>query len=690
MFSLFKLQKCPVIYQSEKSECGLACLAMLANFYGRKTDLMSLRRELKFCETGLSIRTLAEYANKIKLESRALQLEVSEINNLRLPCILHWDLNHFVVLVKATSRTITINDPAIGKVTYSIEQFKQHFTGIALEVFPSVEFKKESSSKALSLNVFWKASTGLKSGLFKIFIASMLLQVFALASPYYMQLVVDDVIVNQDRELLVLLVLAFTLLAVISIITSILRDFIGLHIQSHLNIQWSSGLFSHLSKLPMAWYEKRHIGDIVSRFGSQNSIESFITSTFVSVILDGLMVTTTLVMMYVYSPQLTLITVIAVLIYALSRWISYRPFKRNSEELISASAKEDSFFLEGIRSMQAIRLKGYEDKRKNEWLSIYSKVINLGLKGSVWSIGFTSFNSIVMTAENLLVVYFAAISVIEGNFSIGMMMAFMAYKSQFSSTISGLINSLVEFKMLDIHLTRLSDIALEPQEKHRDGIGLNPNGKGKLELKNVGFKFSEKSPYLFRNLNITIEPGESVAFSGVSGCGKTTLLKVILGLLEPTEGKVVFDGVDIRKIGLVSYRRNIGSVMQNDVLLSGSILDNISFFDESVDTDRIEECAKLASIHDEIQSLPMAYHTLIGDIGTLLSGGQVQRVLLARAFYQQPRVLVLDEATSNLDIANEEKINNIISSMSQTRIIVTHRASCLETVDRIVNLHTQN
>lgn len=689
MFTLFPKKKCPIIYQSEYSECGLACLAMISSFYQQKTDLITIRKKLGYSESGISIRTLCEYAKQINLDSRPLKTDVHEIEQLRLPCILHWNLNHFVVLIQCSKKSVIIHDPAIGKVKYSIEKFKEHYTGIAVEIFPTIDFKKGNVSQGLKLNPFLQASVGLKSGLFKIFVASVLLQVFSLASPYYMQLVIDDVIVNQDHELLTLLFIAFSILSIVSLTTSILRDLIGLHIQTHLNIQWTSGLFSHLIRLPITWFEKRHIGDIVSRFSSQGDIQSFITSTFVSVVLDGLMVTTTLIMMYVYSPTLTFIAILAVLIYACLRWIFYPPFRRNAEEVITASAKEDSFFLEGIRSVQAIRLHGHEDKRKNEWLSLYADVVNLGIKGSLWSLGFSSVNTIVFAIENMCVIYFAANFVMEGVFSIGMMMAFMSYKGQFSSRINNLIDSFISFKMLDIHLSRLSDIVLEPQESNRKGLGFSGKIVGCITLENISFRYGPKSKVLFDNVNLSLKFGDNIAITGISGSGKTTLLKIILGLLEPTSGKILFDGIDIRKIGLVKYRKLIGSVMQNDTLLSGTLAENISFFDDIYDPLKIEKSSKLASIHNDIEALPMGYQTLIGDMGVQLSGGQVQRVLLARAIYLNPYILVLDEATSNLDFDNEQRVNSGISQLPVTRILVTHRQSTLEYVDKVYNLTSQ-
>ena len=268
-------------------------------------------------------------------------------------------------------------------------------------------------------------------------------------------------------------------------------------------------------------------------------------------------------------------------------------------------------------------------------------------------------------------------------------MAFMSYKGQFSSRINSLIDSFVSFKMLDIHLSRLSDIALEPQEAHRKGLGLAENIVGCITLENISFRYGLKSKILFDNVNLTLKFGDNIAITGVSGSGKTTLLKIILGLLEPTSGRILFDGVDIKKIGLVQYRKLIGSVMQNDSLLSGTLADNISFFDEAYNPLKIEQSCKLASIHDDIEALPMGYQTLIGDMGVQLSGGQVQRVLLARALYLEPCVLVLDEATSNLDIDNEQRINSGISSLPVTRILVTHRQSTLEYVDKVYNLTTQ-
>ncbi|WP_254053127.1 peptidase domain-containing ABC transporter [Shewanella sp. WE21] len=390
-----------------------------------------------------------------------------------------------------------------------------------------------------------------------------------------------------------------------------------------------------------------------------------------------------------YSPKLTFIATVAVIIYALVRWAFYRPFRQNAEENITSSAKENTFFLEGIRHIQAIRLQGHEDKRKNEWLSLYSDVINLGIKGSLWSLGFSSINTIIFAIENMLVIYFSANLVMDGLFSIGMMMAFMSYKGQFSTRVNSLIDSFVSFKMLDIHLSRLSDIALEPEEENRNDLGLSGKIIGRIQLENISFRYGLKPNFLFENVNLTLEFGDNIAITGLSGCGKTTLLKIILGLLEPTTGRVLFDGIDIRKIGLVRYRKLIGSVMQNDSLLSGTLTENISFFDEIYNQSKVEYSCRLASINDDIENLPMGYQTLIGDMGIQLSGGQVQRILLARALYLQPRILVLDEATSNLDINNEQRVNSGINSLPVTRILVTHRESTLSYIDKVYNLTSQ-
>lgn len=341
-----------------------------------------------------------------------------------------------------------------------------------------------------------------------------------------------------------------------------------------------------------------------------------------------------------------------------------------------------------MRAIQAVRLFGREAQRTANWYNLLNDVANSDMQLQKLVIGFRTSSSVLSGIENLLVIYFGASMVMDGNLTVGMLMAFASYKATFSARIGTLVDHAVSLKMLNLHSERLADIALEPPEYEPHCDPEIAHLKPRIELVNVSFRYADIEPWILKGVNLILEPGESVALVGPSGCGKTTLLKILLGLIKPTAGEVRLDGVPIDRLGLSHYRHLIGSVMQDDVLLSGSIAENISFFDLAFDQNRITACATLASVHDDILKMPMGYRTLVGDMGTTLSGGQKQRILLARALYKQPRILALDEATSHLDGFREHLVNDALSKLDLTRIMIAHRVETVAKAGRVVILES--
>jgi ATP-binding cassette, subfamily B, bacterial CvaB/MchF/RaxB len=675
-----------LIYQSEAAECGLACVAMVANYHGHQLDLTTLRNRYSVSLKGANLQQLMQLAGQLGMAPRALKLDLADLKNLRLPCILHWEMNHFVVLKKVSNKGITILDPAIGERFVLLSDVDKSFTGVALELSPGTEFQKIDERVQLGLMAFWSKVQGLVPSLVKLFILSLLLQLFVLAAPYYTQLVVDEVLVSHDTPLLAVLALGFGLLMLIQTLTQTLRGWVVLHLGSVMSLQMATNLFRHLLHLPLSFFEKRHMGDIVSRFGSLNSVRELLTTSLVEGVIDGVMAITVLVMMYVYSPQLSMVVLAAVVIYAVIRAILYRPLQQLTEASIVASAKEQSNFMETVRGMQSIKLFGQQSQRLNIWQNRYADAINQNYRLGKWQISYSTINQLLFGVENTLVVYLAAWAVLEGNISVGMLFAFMAYKNQFTSRTAALIDKVIEIKMTRLHLDRLADIALT--EKEQEGETAQQRDiSGTISLKDVAFRYASNDPLLFNSLNLEIQAGESVAIIGPSGTGKTTLLKLMLGLLPLEAGKIEADGVDIRHLGLRNYRQQIAAVMQEDALMSGTLAENISFFDSQMDMQKVMGCAQLAGIHQDIAAMQMGYNALIGDMGSSLSGGQKQRVLLARALYRQPKILFMDEATSHLDVQLESYVNAAISQLKMTRIIIAHRPQTILNADRIIQLH---
>ena len=693
-FSLSK--SIPLILQSEVAECGLASMAMVACYHGHKLDMPAMRKRFSANLKGMNLQQLIELGDSLGLASRALQCPVDDVHKLVTPCILHWDMNHFVVLTKVSGKgsynsktaKFSINDPAVGKRTINAEEFSQHFTGICLELTPTNKFEVKQEQARMKFSQLWSTMTGLKAGLIKLVGLSLVLQLFALMAPYYMQWVVDEVLISFDKPLLTVLAIGFALIAIISVVTNAVRSWLILRLSSLLNIQMGVNLLRHLLRLPMSYFESRHIGDIVSRFGSLAQIRERITTGFVETLVDGVMALTILVMMLLYSVKLTLVVLAAIILYSLVRLALYRPLHQATEEMIQNSAKEQSNFLENIRGIQTIKLFGNESQRQGLWQNRYAEVINSEIRLGRLNISFDSFNKLLFGLENVLVIYFAAIMVMANSLSVGMVLAFIAYKGQLTQRFANLIEQIIQFKMMRLHLDRIADIALTEQEANREGEATFSNSdggepKGQLTLENICFSYSDEQAPILNNVNLLLNAGDSIAITGPSGAGKTTLMKIMLGLLQPSSGKVYLDGKDITQVGLKNYRKHIAAVMQNDTLLAGSIADNISFFDPQPNYLKIEQCAHLAAIHDDINKMTMGYNSLVGDMGSNLSGGQVQRLLLARALYQSPCVLFMDEATSHLDKDNEAKISEQIQHLPITRIMIAHRKETIDMAEQV-------
>ncbi|MBT4442045.1 MAG: peptidase domain-containing ABC transporter [Oceanospirillaceae bacterium] len=681
--------KLPVILQAEASECGLACLAMIAGFYGFETDLNQLRRRFSMSMHGVNLKQLRDMATRMHLNGRALQLEMEHLKDLQLPCILHWDMNHFVVLKSVRKGRITIHDPGHGVRHFTEAEFGEHFTGIAMELTPTQAFSVKSDKQSIGLSSLWSKSSGIGRSLMVILGLSILLQVFGIAAPFYMQVVVDDVVQRADIDLLLVLALGFGLLMVMEVLTQGLRGLLILHLASHLSLQMANNLFRHLIRLPLQFFEKRHMGDILSRFGSLEQVRELISSGLVAAVVDGVMAIITLVIMFVYSVKLALVVIGVTALYFVLRLALYRPFRTRTEEGLVADAKQQSHFMESIRAIQSIKVFQQENERHSRWQNHYSDTINTGIRIGHWNIGYTTLNQLLFGVENIVIIYLAANAVIDSVISLGMLYAFMSYKQRFISSMDSFITQVIEFKVLGLHLERLSDIVLAKAEEDPetgfaavDGNQLQLQGHFKVE--NASFRYSEATEPVFSQLNFDIASGESVALVGPSGCGKTTLVKCLMGLLPLDEGQIYIDDKPIEQSTL--FRGRIGAVMQDDQLVSGSLADNISCFDPIVDEARIAQSAAMANIHDDIMAMPMNYNTLVGDMGASLSGGQKQRVLLARALYRKPDVLFLDEATSHLDIAGESIVNEHIKQLKITRIMVAHRPETIATADRVIDI----
>jgi ATP-binding cassette subfamily B protein RaxB len=690
--ALFAKRGTPVVLQTETAECGMACLAMIASHYGHRLDLPALRKHYDVSLKGMTLHDVVHLAHKLKLSTRALRVEMGDLGKLRLPCVLHWDLMHFVVLTRVGRNGITIHDPAFGRRIVSFEEVSRRFTGIALEAWPSYAFERKTERARVRLLELVRRTDGFLRATAQILLISVFLEVLVIATPLAFQLIIDQVLVVDDRSLLVLVVIGLAMIMGFQAVMDFIRSWSIMAAGATLTLQWKMSLFRHLIHLPLSFFERRHVGDIASRFLSLEVIQHTLTTGVVSSLVDGLMSLGLVVMMWLYQPLLAILAVGVMVLYAITRAVAFRLYRTANEEAIIYAARENTHFIETLRGMPSIKALVIGDRRQATWNNYLVDHVGAELRVQKLDLVFKTVNTLLFGLDRVVIIYLGATSVLSGSLTVGMLVAFLAYKDQFSSRIATLLDTLVRLTLLGLHCERVADIALaEPEEavgSYTSIVAANtaatPHRKVALSARGITFRYGDNEPQIIADFDFDVAAGECVAIVGPSGAGKTTLLKILAGLLPPTSGTVLLDEIPIPAIGMEYYRSQIGCVLQDDRLFAGSVADNIAAFHPAADPDRIQHAAKLAAMHDEIMRMPMGYQTLVGDMGSSLSGGQIQRVVLARALYRGPRILLLDEATSHLDDDNERTINGAVRCLPIARIIVAHRRSTIDMADRVV------
>lgn len=675
-----------LVRQTEIAECGLASLTMVANYHGLDIDLGTMRRRFAPSMRGAALKTLIGLADRIGLTPRAVKLPLEQLANLHVPAVLHWDMNHYVVLERIKGEKALIHNPDGRSTWMPMAEVSDHFTGVALELRPSNNFQTGKERERLRLSQLWQRMTGIKRALLQVLVLTFVLQAFVLASPYYMQLAIDQAIPALDNDLLTVLAMGFGMFTIINAGAALLRSFVLLVAGTSIGFSLASNIARRLFRLPIDWFEKRHTGDILSRFQSIGPIQNLLTQGAVAALVDGVMAILTLALMLWYSPLLGCVALVAFVLYTILRLVSFSFEREAIEASIVTGGKEQSTLIETLRGMTTLRLFGRETLRHALWQTRLTDAVNADVRVARIGIWQSTANTIIFGIENIVTIWLAVGFVIEGaGFSVGMVFAYMAYKSQFIGKAAALIDQAIAFRMLGLHLERLSDIALSDEDRSfGESVDIETQLKGKIELRDIFYRYATSEPLVLEGVNLTVEPREHVAITGPSGGGKSTLVKLLLGLVEPEAGEVLVDGLPLARFGYKSFHGQIAAVLQEDSLFAGSLADNIALFDETIDMERVIGAAVAAAIHADIAKMPMQYETLVGDMGSTLSGGQKQRVLLARALYRQPKILIMDEGTAHLDTAHEQAVNTAIGAMGITRIIIAHRRETIEAAERIL------
>ena len=678
-------QKLPMVFQTEAAECGLACLAMIAGHHGLNVDLPALRQRFSLSLRGTTLNHIIRFAGVLDLTGRPLRVELEDLDCLKTPCILHWKMDHFVVLKKVTRKYVFLHDPSMGPRRLTFAEASRYFTGVALELTPTPSFAPRDERRPLRLRDLIGRVVGLKRALGQIFVLAAALELFSIISPLFLQLTVDKVLAAVDRDLLVTLGIGFMLLIGLQSFLSALRSWTTLYFGTSLKLQWYANLFSHLVRLPVSFFEKRYFGDILSRFDGAEAIQRTLTNNFIETVLDGLISIFILAVMFFYSRKLALIVIVSVVLYVALRNLAYLPLRRSMEEQIMRSSRQQTHLIETLRGIRTIKVLGREDSRKTRWMNLLADTTNAQVETERLTLLFKAANGLIFGLQSVAVVWFGAVLVLGGQFTVGMLFAFVAYQEQFKARITTLVDRLYEFRMLSLQVQRLADVVLEkPESTYLESTGAEVEDAS-IDVRNLFFRYSDTEPWLLEDVTFRIVPGECVAIVGPSGAGKSTLLKLMAGLLKPQSGDVIVNGHSVCQ-SRAAVLGNVGFVLQDDSLFAGTIADNIAFASDTADMARVEECARLACVDAEINEMHMGYNTLIGDMGSALSGGQQQRLLLARALYQRPSILILDEATSHLDVPTEQRIAAMLVDLRMTRVFAAHRPDTIRIADRVIAL----
>jgi len=681
-------RRLPVVLQSEVLECAHASLSMLAQHYGKRLTLQALRERFVPPARGTSINELVQMAHSVGMLARVYRAEPNHLKHLHLPCVLHWDIVHFVVLESCSDDVFEIVDPSIGRLSVGREEFSRRFTGIVVEVAPGPDFKGQQLR--VNRNALELLRIGLKERMGTIVSAAFLavmIEALMLASPLFIQVVTDSIISTGDVKLLLILTVAFAAASLLQTAISLARSSLLIRLGEALTIGWNVTVCGRLLKLPYEFFVRRSIGDIHSRFGSIDEIQRTVTHRFVEGALDGVTALLSLMMILMYAPKLAALTLVFSLAYGVFRFATFPRLRLAQERGIRVHALQQSLLLEILHGIHSIKANGYEANQLARYNRKTADTAKASASVQRWSTTVEEMGQSILRLQRVVAIGVGAALAMRGDITAGMLVAFITYATQFSERSTRLLDLLSDWRMLIVHGNRLSDIVSGEPENAGGDQKADPD-RCDFSIENLRFRYDNDSPWVLDRVSFAVSGGECVAIKGPSGTGKSTLAKLIMGLLEPAEGSISLGGVPIDRMRRDELRSQIACVLQDDQLFNGTIAENIAFFEPGFSRERVVETAKMTQIHGEIMNMPLRYETRVIDLGASLSGGQRQRLILARALYRNPRILVLDEASSHLDLANERLVNEAISRLDITRIIIAHRPETLAIADRVLQLQS--
>ncbi len=683
------MKRVPVILQMTPHECGAACLAMVLTYHGRETSLNECRKELPSGRDGITARGIAQVARDLGLNVRAFSLEPRDLAQVRLPAIVHWNFDHFLVLERWSSQAVEVTDPAIGRRRLSAQEFNLGFTGVVLTMEPGPSFRPKRARDKLSWHKYLRRllqTPGIRGFLAQILAASALLQILGLVFPLFTLVVVDTILPAQGVSMLAMLGIGMVILVVAQLILTYLRGALALYLETRLDIGVMLGFFEHVLSLPFRFFHERTSGDLLMRLGSISLIREVLTSQTVSGILDGALVVLYLAILLLWQPLFGLLTLVFGCALVLLLLGTTRRLYELTERDLAAQAESQSYLVEALTGIATLKAAASEARAMGHWSNLFFKQLNISLRRGHVSNLVEAGQDAIQSLAPVALLWLGALWVLEGNMSLGTMLAVVTLAMAFLGPLASLVSTAQQVQLVGAQLERIADVLEAKPEQDKRRVMRAPALTGHIEVRNASFCYHPNAPWAIRNVSFTVEPGQKMAIVGPTGSGKSTLAMLLLGMYPLDQGKILYDGLLLRHLDYRTLRSQFGVVLQEPYLFSGSIRRNIAAADPYLSLDQISQAAQLAAIHDEIVSLPMGYDTVIAEGGIDLAGGQRQRLVIARALAHRPTFLILDEATSHLDVLTESIVDRNLSQLDCTRIVIAHRLSTIRNADLILVL----
>lgn len=676
------------LLQVAAGDCGVACLGMILQAHGSPIDIQRLRGSFDASINGISLKKIIQVASQYRLSSRAVRAEPEGLRALRMPAMLHWNFNHYVVLESIGKDTVTIIDPAAGRRRISLKDLAEHFTGIAVEFRPMPDYVRIRHLVRTSISDFWTTLTGAGRAATLLVLLSLTVQAMLLIGPFLFAVMIDQAVGLDSPYLAWSIFGAIVVASLFGVVADLLRRFTLLNLGSQFTAQINLNLVDHLLRLPYQYFQNRRLSDLLSRVDSTRNLRDALTEGAVPVLVDGLFSAITLILLVRLNPVIAAITVTSFLLFLLVKVLSYPSVRAMAGDLIDREADQQASLMETLRGAQVIKTMNAERLRLSAWHGANVKALASTQKLQEAVSLLNAARSALVGLDFAAVAVACAIFVIRHDMTLGVLFAIVAIRQQLQDRIYPLLDRIFEFRLLGMRLQRLRDITEEAREIPDDveKAGVSAVVEGGLALHAIRYRYAPDLPWVLDGVDLNVEPGEFVAINGRSGGGKSTFIRILVGLLRPTEGEVRIDGTPLSVNNLEAYRNDIAVVMQDDQLFTGTIFDNISGFDPDADADEIARVAALAEVAEDIEAMPMGYFSFVGDMGSTLSGGQYQRVLLARALYHKPKILFLDEGTANLDPLRESRIVDMLKGLGITVVCIAHRSRTLDEADRVYEM----